>query len=260
MPEPNSNPFSVNGKVVLVTGGTRGLGRAISVHLASYGAHVIAGYFQNDLAASEFSAEAESLSYSCEVIKANLLTQAGIQKLVDTVASKAGKLDCFVHNAATGVHQALISLSVRHLSTIWNVNVGAFFDLATKLKPFMTRGSRIIAISSEGALKAIDAYGAVGSSKAALEALCRQMAAEWAGDGITANIVAPGLLETDTLSVLPGSDARVRDAIQSSPIGRMVSVQEVSCLVHFLCSAASTGIVGQTLTIDGGKCISSIVH
>ena len=96
----------------------------------------------------------------------------------------------------------------------------------------------------------------MGSSKAALEALCRQMAVEWALHGISVNVVAPGLLETDTLAVLDDAAARVRHEI-ASPLGRMVRLEEVARLVHFLCSSASEGILGQTIMIDGGKSISA---
>jgi enoyl-[acyl-carrier protein] reductase III len=138
------------------------------------------------------------------------------------------------------------------------MNVGAFFDLSQKFRPYMPAGSRIIAISSEGASRAFPDYGAVGSSKAALEALCRQMAVEWAQVGISVNLVAPGLLETDTLQVLDPTGDRVVEEIRTSPLRRLVQLDEVACLVHFLCSAASSGIVGQTLVIDGGKRISAI--
>jgi enoyl-[acyl-carrier protein] reductase III len=140
------------------------------------------------------------------------------------------------------------------------VNVGAFLDLALKLLPVMPAGARIVAISSEGARRAVDDYGAVGSSKAALEALCRQMAVEWAKRGIGVNVVAPGLLKTDTLAVLPDAERRVRQEVSASPLGRLVSLEEVAQIVRFLCAPASAGIVGQTITVDGGKSISDFVR
>ena len=251
------DPFDIREKKVLVTGGTRGLGLSISFHLASQGAHVIAGYLQNDEAAEASRKEAVSRGYSFEVVRASLMVSLGIQTLVDHVASRWGKLDVLVHNAATGVHKPLAALTQRHLSMVWQVNVGAFFDLATKLHPLMSSGSRVIAISSEGARKAVLNYGPVGSSKAALEALCRQMAVEWAPTGVSVNVVAPGLLETDTLKVWEDRDSRVRQEVDSIPINRLVRLEEVAFVVHFLASPASEGIVGQTILVDGGKSIAA---
>jgi enoyl-[acyl-carrier protein] reductase III len=202
--------------------------------------------------------EAQRKALNISTCKANLMAATGIQVLVDHTINAFGKIDALVFNSAIGVHKPLAELGVRHLSGVWGLNVGAFFDLASRLRPHMPHGSRIIAVSSEGARKAVRQYGAVGSSKAALEALCRQMAAEWALDGILVNLVAPGLLETDTLSVWPDAAERVQAEVRSSPLRRLVRLEEVAQVVHFLCSRASSGIVGQTLIVDGGKSISAI--
>jgi enoyl-[acyl-carrier protein] reductase III len=186
------------------------------------------------------------------------LTAVGIQALVDFIAERYSRLDAMVYNSATGVHRPLDSLSTRHLSTVWQLNVGSFFELAIKLKPLMSRGSRIIALSSEGARRAVTRYGAVGSSKAALEALCRQMAAEWAGIGISVNVVAPGLLETESLAAMENADDRVKREIIANPLARLVRLEEVALATHFLCAPASEGIIGQTIVMDGGKSISGL--
>jgi enoyl-[acyl-carrier protein] reductase III len=253
------NLFDVSGKVVLVTGGTRGLGRAISLHLASQGATVIAGYGMNEEAAEKFRAESKAQGHAVTAVRANLMTPSGAQTLYDQIIPAHGRLDALVYCSATGVHKPLEGLTQRHLSAVWQVNVGAFFDLSLKFKPHMAAGSRIVAISSEGALRAVDQYGAIGSSKAALEALCRQMAAEWAPAGIGVNLVSPGLLETETLAAMENAETRVAREKQDSPLGRLVKLEEVASVVQFLCSRASQGIVGQTLMVDGGKGISALV-
>jgi enoyl-[acyl-carrier protein] reductase III len=253
------NPFDVSGKVVLVTGGTRGLGRSISLHLARAGATVVAGYFNNEAAAEEFRQLSAAEGLSCRTVKANLMTSTGIQACHDQALAVNGRLDCLVYCSATGVHKPLDQLTARHLATVWQVNVGAFFDLAVKLLPAMPSGGRIVAISSEGANQAIDGYGAIGSSKGALESLCRQMAVEWAPRGIQVNAVSPGLLNTDTLAAMPDSGSRVQHEINHSPLGRLVTLEEVATIVHFVCSAASVGLVGQTLAVDGGKRVSSLL-
>jgi enoyl-[acyl-carrier protein] reductase III len=253
------NPFDISGKVVLVTGGTRGLGGAISRHLASQGAIVVAGYFQHEEAAEEFRRFSREQGQAGTAVRANLMTSAGLQALYDHVISTHGRLDTLVYSSATGVHKPLEALGQRHLSAVWQVNVGAFFELALKFRPHMPPGSRIVAISSEGAQRAVDRYGAIGSSKAALEALCRQMAAEWAPGGIGVNVISPGLLETGTLAALERADDRVGNEKLSSPLGRLVSLDEVAYAAHFLCSPASAGMAGQTLVVDGGKRISAMM-
>lgn len=253
------DPFDLTGKVALVTGGTRGLGRSIALELARGGARVHAGYFQNEAAAEAFRDKLAESQIDGRTIKANLMTGAGVQAYFDHICQSAGKLDYLIYNSATGVHKPLTELSQRQLAIVWQVNVGAFLDLALKLLPIMPNGGRIIAISSEGAQRAVDQYGAVGSSKAALESLCRQMAVEWAQKGITVNIVAPGLLDTETLAALPQGERRVRHEVATSPLGRLVSVEEVAQVVRFLCTPASSGIVGQTITVDGGNSISSFI-
>jgi NAD(P)-dependent dehydrogenase (short-subunit alcohol dehydrogenase family) len=250
-------PFDLRGKVILVTGGTRGLGRSVSLQLARAGATVVSGYFNNEVAAEAFRKEAALESLPCHTVKANLMTSAGIQACRDQALAINGRVDGLVYCSATGVHKPLDQLTARHLATVWQVNVGAFFDLAVKLLPSMPAGSRIVAISSEGANQGIDQYGAIGSSKGALESLCRQMAVEWAPRGIHVNAIAPGLLRTETLEAMPDADARVRYEMAASPLGRLVTLEEVARVVHFLCAPASEGIVGQTLAVDGGKRVSS---
>ncbi len=254
------DPFDLTGKVALVTGGTRGLGRSIALELAAAGARVHAGYFQNEAAGEAFRGELAEHKMDGGTIKANLMTSSGVQAYFDHMCQKAGKLDCLIYNSATGVHKPLTELSQRHLAIVWQVNVGAFLDLALKVLPIMPPGGRIIALSSLGSQRAVDYYGAVGSSKAALEALCRQMAVEWAKNGINVNVVAPGLLKTDTLASLPDAERRVQHEVSASPLGRLVSLEEVASVVRFLCSPASAGIVGQTITVDGGKSISSFIR
>ena len=251
------NAFDLTGKVALVTGGTRGLGRAIALELARAGACVHAGYFQNESAAEAFRAEIAEQKINATTVKANLMSASGVQTYFDHLRQSAGKLDCLIYNSAIGVHKPLKELTQRHLGTVWQVNVSAFLDLALKVLPIMPKGGRIIAISSEGARRAVDCYGSIGSSKAALEALCRQMAVEWAKEGIQVNVVAPGLLQTDTLAALPDAERRMQHEVSASPLGRLVSLEEVAHVVRFLCSAASSGIVGQTIMVDGGKAISS---
>jgi NAD(P)-dependent dehydrogenase (short-subunit alcohol dehydrogenase family) len=157
-----------------------------------------------------------------------------------------------VHAAATGVHRPFESLTLRHWDFTLALNVRAFFELVQALRPALGDGSAVVAVSSAGAVRAVPAYAAIGSSKGALESLARHLAAEFAPQGIRVNIVSPGSVLTEAWNAFPDKDARVAEAVARTPRGQLTSPEEVAMLVRFLVSPASQGIVGQTLVIDGG--------
>jgi enoyl-[acyl-carrier protein] reductase III len=237
---------------VLVTGGTRGIGRATSLRLARAGASVIANYARNDEAAETLAAEARAEQLAIEVLRGDLTQPKGVTAILDRMASAGGVLS-LVHCAATGVHRPVEQLTLRHLDWTMALNVRAFFELAKGLVPLMADGSAIIALSSAGAVRAVPGYTAVGSSKAALESMARHLAVELAPRGIRVNIISPGSVETEAWDAFPDKAARLQEARHRSPIGRLVTSEEVAYAVQFLCSDASRGVVGETLNIDGGR-------
>ena len=166
-----------------------------------------------------------------------------------------GILSAFVHCAATGVHRPFPELTTRHLEWTFAVNVRAFFELVQLILPRMREGSSILAVSSEGAVRAVPTYTLVGASKGALEALTRHLAVELAPRGIRVNILSPGSVLTEAWDAFPGKEGRLKEAIQRSPLGRLTTPDEVASVAQFLCSDAATGIVGHTLVVDGGKSI-----
>jgi enoyl-[acyl-carrier protein] reductase III len=241
--------FGLSGKRLLVAGGTRGIGRAISAHFARSGASVIANYVRNDDAARSLRTEVPDADL--ELCRADLTTAQGMQLLLDAVGS--APLHGVVFAAATGVHRTLDDLTLRHWDFTFALNVRAFFDLVKALRPVLASGSSVVAISSEGAEHAFPEYTLVGASKGALEALCRHLAIELAPSGIRVNVLSPGTVLTDALSAFPDKDARVREALARSPRGRLTTVDEVAHAAHFLCCDASAGINGHTLVVDGGQ-------
>jgi enoyl-[acyl-carrier protein] reductase III len=247
-----SGPFDLAGRTVLVTGGTRGIGRATSLRLARAGASVIANYARNDEAAEALSVEAKAEQLAIEVLRGDLTQAKGMASVLERMARPSGVIS-LVHCAATGVHRPLEQLTMRHLDWTIALNVRAFFELVKGLVPLMVDGSAVIALSSAGAVRAVPAYTAVGTSKAALESMARHLAVELAPRGIRVNIVSPGSVETDAWDAFPDKDERLTEAQRRSPIGRLVTGEEVALAVQFLCSEASRGIVGQTLVIDGGR-------
>jgi enoyl-[acyl-carrier protein] reductase III len=244
--------FSLGGKTVLVTGGTRGLGRAISLQFARAGASVLANYVRDTASAESLAAVAAAESLSLSTVRADISSPKGVDDVVGAVESTFGRLSCFVHCAATGIHKPLEELSLRHFDWTFNLNVRAFFELARRLQPLLDPGSSIVGISSEGATRAVPHYTLVGATKGALEAMLRHLAVELAPMGIRVNALSPGTLHTDVWKVLPDSERRLAAATQKSPLGRLVSLEEVARTAQFLCSDAAAGIVGQTIVVDGG--------
>jgi len=244
--------FSLKGKQVLVTGGTRGVGRAISLQFARAGANVIANYVRDSSAAEKLKQDAATEGHSIEPCRADLTTEKGMERLIEFLGGRFSTVSGMVHCAATGVHRAFPELTLRHFDWTYALNVRAFFDLVHRLLLRFETGASILAVSSEGAVSAVPYYTLVGSSKGALESMVRHLAVELAPRGIRVNAISPGTVMTDAWEVLPDREQRLADAIRQSPAGRLVTLDEVALAAQFLCSAAAGGINGQTLVVDGG--------
>ena len=245
------------GKMVLVTGGTRGIGRAISMQFARSGARVLANYVRDQKAAEQLEEQANAEGIEVKTVRADLSSVKGMDSLLATVETDFASLSCLVHCAATGVHRPFDELTLRHFDWTLSLNVRAFFELVHRLLPKFEAASSILGVSSEGAVKAVPQYALVGTSKAALESLLRHLAAELAPRGIRVNILAPGTVLTDAWKVLPDSEMRLTEAAKRSALKRLCTLEEVACAAQFLCSAAAGGIVGHTLVVDGGAAISA---
>jgi enoyl-[acyl-carrier protein] reductase III len=247
-----NDAFGLAGRTVLVTGGTRGIGRAISLQLARAGARVLANYARNDAAAQSLADEAKAAGLALDTLRGDLSSPKGMEAIRDALAAAAPGSLSIVHAAATGVHRPLESLTLRHWDFTMATNVRAFFELVQLLRPQLGTGSGIVALSSAGAVRAVPAYAAIGSSKGALESLCRHMAAELAPAGIRVNVVSPGSVLTEAWDAFPDKEQRMAESIARTPRGKLVAPAEVAMLVQYLLSPAAEGIVGQTLVIDGG--------
>ena len=243
--------FSLRGKRIVVTGGTRGIGAAISSHLARAGADVLAGYARNDEAADALTAELREDGLTLQTCRADLGTDVGIGRLLNTIGDRP--LAAFVHCAATGVHRPIGELTLRHWDFTFALNLRAFFALTTGLLPRFVAGSTIVALSSQGAVQALPQYTLVGATKGGLEALCRHLAVELAPRGIRINVLSPGSVLTQAWDAFPNRDERLRQAAERAPCGRLVTLEEIARAAHFLCSDASVGINGHTLVVDGGE-------
>jgi NAD(P)-dependent dehydrogenase (short-subunit alcohol dehydrogenase family) len=248
----NGNLFSLSGKTILVTGGTRGIGGAISLRFARAGATVIANYLRNEQAAEQFKEVVRNEGLAVTLCRADITSEKGLEQLQSSIQECGTNLSGLVHCAATGVHRPLEELTERHFDWTFNLNVRTFFKLMKLLTPRFSEGASVVAISSWGALRTLPQYSLVGSSKGALEALARHLAVELAPRRVRVNILTAGAVLTDVWKALPNSEERITETIRRTPAGRLVTAEEVACGAQFLCSDAASGIIGQTLIVDGG--------
>jgi enoyl-[acyl-carrier protein] reductase III len=241
--------MTFEGKSVLVTGGSRGIGRAISLRFAQHGARRVAvSYLRNDTAAEETAEEIRKLGAEPVLLRGNL----GDPDKTKALLEEAGALDVIVSNAATGVIRPFRELDEKHWDWTLNANARALFTIAREASPAMPAGSSIVAISSLGSDRVLDNYVLVGVSKATLEALVRYLAVELAPQDIRVNAVSAGLVETGALDYFPNREEMLRFYRERTPAGRLVEPEDVADVVCFLASPAAAMIRGQTLIVDGG--------
>jgi enoyl-[acyl-carrier protein] reductase III len=239
--------MSFEGASVLVTGGSRGIGKATALRFASLGAARVAiGYMRGDTAAEETASELRALGAEPTLVRGNVAST----RVAEEVAG-LGPLDVLVHAAATGVIRPALETEDKHWDWTMSANARALLSLTRVAAPSMPAGSSILGISSLGSERVLDGYTLVGASKAALEALVRYLAVELAPRGIRVNAVSAGVVETGALEHFPNRDAMLDMGVRN-PAGRLVSPDDVARLVTFLCSPDAEMIRGQTVVVDGG--------
>ncbi len=247
--------FDIQDKVALITGGSRGIGRAIAIRLAEYGADVVVNYVRHRKDAEETAAEVEKLGRRCLLVKANVANEVDVKEMFEVLVGEFGRLDILVSNAASGVLKPVLELTQRHWNWAMDINARALLTLVQHGVPLMKRGSRVIAVSSLGAIRAIENYTAVGASKAALESLVRHLAVELGRLGINVNTVSAGAVDTDALKHFPNREQILATALERTPLGRLTTPDDVADIALFLCSNLATMIQGQVITVDGGYAI-----
>ncbi len=233
---------------VLVTGASRGIGRAIALRLVDDGAERVAlGYLRSDRAAEETAAELRSRGAEPVLVRGNVASQRVVDEFAD-----AGPYDAIVHNAATGVIRPALETEDRHWDWTLATNARALLALARACVPGMPPGSSIVGVSSLGSTRVLDNYVLVGTSKAALESVVRYLAVELAPRGVRVNAVSAGVVETGALRHFPNREEMLSSGRDRTPAGRLVEPGDVAAVVSFLCSPAADMIRGQTLVVDGG--------
>lgn len=239
--------MTFEGASVFVTGGSRGIGRAIALRFATLGAKRVAiGYLRSDAAAAATAEELTALGAEAVLIRGNVSSDRVLEEVAEL-----GPLDVLVHNAATGVIRPALETEDKHWDWTLAANARALLALARVTAPRMLPGASIVGISSLGAQRVLENYTLVGTSKAALEALVRYLAVELAPLGIRVNAVSGGVVQTDALEHFPNRAEMLRSGADN-PVGRLVAPEDIAGAVTFLCSPQAEMIRGQTLIVDGG--------
>jgi enoyl-[acyl-carrier protein] reductase III len=251
-----NNPFDFSGKVALVTGSGRGIGRSIARQLALNGTDIVINYVHNQEPAEEIAKEIRSFGRKALVVRANIGKMDGLDSLFTQVRENFDSLDFLIANAASGFNRPAMQQKESGWDHTLNVNARAFLFAAQQAVPLMKKsgGGKIVAITSPGAERVLPDYVAVGASKAALNALVRYLAVELAPQHICVNAISPGIVETDALkhfSFMQDNQVIPR-AVSNTPAGRLVTPQDIANVAVFLCSPLADMIRGQVIVVDGG--------
>ena len=244
------------GKVALVTGAARGIGRATARKLAAEGCDVAVNYYNSADAAESLCAEIRGLGRRAVAIQASVGIPDSVDEMFEEIGKHFDRVDIVVSNAASGVLKNTIDMTLKHWRWCLETNALALNLLAQRALPMMREGGRIVAMSSLGAQRAMPGYGFIGASKAALEALARSLAQELGPRGIRVNVVSAGVVDTDALQHFPNRESLLENFAERTPAGPVLTPDDVAGAVYLLCLPEAAMINGHTLVVDGGFAIS----
>lgn len=248
--------LKLRGKKALVTGSSRGIGRAIALSLAEFKVDVAINYLRQRNRAEETASEIEARGARALVVKGNVAKPEQVEEMFGHIRDAWGGLDILISNAASGVLRPATELTLHHFHWTMDINAAALLPLVQEFVKLPSNGEKtVVAVSSLGAIRAIRNYAAVGASKAALESMVRHLAAELAPQGVRINAVSAGTVDTDALTHFPNREEMLQASLDRTPAGRLVSTQDVANTVVFLCTEFASMVHGQTIVVDGGYSI-----
>jgi 3-oxoacyl-[acyl-carrier protein] reductase len=250
--------FSLKDKVAVVTGGSRGIGRACAIALARQGAYVVVNYASNEAAAADTlralrdTAAAEASGGDGEILRFDVADGASVETAINDVAKRKGRLDVLVNNAGISIDQLLIRVKPEELDRTFATNVGGTLWCSKAAMRTMMRAKRgrIVNLTSVVAESGNPGQAVYSASKAALIGLTKTLAREYASRGVTVNAVAPGFVDTDMTSALPEQAKQM--IVSQTPVGRQGTAEEVAAAVVFLASDEAAYITGQVVRVNGG--------
>jgi enoyl-[acyl-carrier protein] reductase III len=253
--------IDLTGKVALVTGASRGIGRAIAVRLAEAGADVVLNFVSSRAAADRTAETIAALGRRVAVVQADVSEPDDVESMMEFVGETFGRLDILVSNAATAEYRPILDTTPEQFATAMNTNVRALLTLVRAARPLLTKGegrSKVVGLSNYASQYALPNFGLVGATKAALESALRHMARELGPEGINFNIVQAGLVETDSTRKAPGFDRVFEQHVERVLTGgRMLEATDVANAVLFLASPLSDLVQGQTLVVDAGAAVAA---
>lgn len=252
--------MNLRGQVALVTGSSRGIGRAVALGLAEAGASVVVNYRRSEEAASEVAREIGALGAKALAVKADLGREEEIREMFLMIREAFGRLDILVANAAATAFKPLLEVRSHHIDGTFRITVHGFLHCVREAVELMEgRRGKVVAISGIDAYQVMPGHGTLAAAKAAMEALVRYLACELAERGVSVNGVCPGVVETDSARVYAGDRwaSTMGPVIDATPWRRLGTPADIVPVVVFLCSPEAGWITGQTLMVDGGLSLTS---
>lgn len=251
--------INLQGKVALVSGSSRGIGRACALKLAEAGCDVIVNYLSSRKAALDTAQRIRDMGCRAWVIRADISEEEDVESMFDYIVQEIGQLNILISNAATGGFRPLLESRSNHFVSAMRTNVLALINLVRAAAPLLERGpdrGKVIAMSSHGSSMALPMYGLVGGSKAALESISRHLTLELGHRNINVNVIKSGLVETDSTKVLPNSERMFNGRADHTMMGgRFLEAEDVANVALFLASPLSDLVQAETITVDGGSAV-----